>query len=1158
MNNSKVIDTDIIRDIVLNSQEAVSDALATTDNADELSVFENVRAELLAQFQNIGMIADMSGLKGLNDACVQYCVQISDLPLSNSLDATAANERIKLWLNNFLVYLEDWQSFDSIERLIGDLTSAVDEVKIQLLRDIETINAPAEISETNTDTEKTSLTINSDDFAIDSEFLSQETDNDDILDFDLNDIDSMLAVDDDLSLDSPEGIMALLCHELVELQPKISELTQHLVSADDSVASEAAITYEEIINRIYNTCDGLGLSGLVQVCQFISKNIKLVKAFNIESQSSLISVLQGWPQVVIDHLESPADDQLCLAVVDYLEDESWPEPLKYSEIRELIDGLTRQLELTGDYEVEERSKEAHADDVSLDIAADASQQLMDAFFAESPGYAEELTRRIAKIVNNNEVKENTKAAQRISHSLKGSANLIACKGIASFAHHLEDIFEYLAKQTFSPPEPLAFTMQEAADTIEVMIESLQGLSFPPEDAQRILQDVLNWANRIDNGNLRREADIAAETSAAIVKIDDDLNVSIAQSSDIQGSETEAAETQITESQVTVTPALTQTELVHVPRETIDLIFNLIGETSISIAQIQEQLNRMNERGNVVRSQEKTLQARRFELENLVNIRGMAVKQKRQRAVAGNADFDSLEMDQYNEFYGATHSFIESVSDTREASRDVTANLMELEDLFQQQIRLNRALQDLVVTTRMIAVKTISARLQRAVRQASRSTGKQAELILIGENLLMDGDVLNQLADPIMHMLRNAIDHGIESAEERVKQGKPKAGQITLKFYLEGNTIRVTCSDDGAGLDYQRIRDLAIKRDLITANDELDHNALSRLILNSGFSTREAATQISGRGVGMDVVHTSVMNLKGNMDIYDNKPCGTTFSIRLPITLLTSHSVLIKSGYERYAIPTSSLEQILPAGTGQFKTIDDELTFELGEKNYVTRSLEQLLGVSDSCDYKNRTVLLAHFDNEDYAITVESVISSYDLVVKGLGRYVNNVPGIAGVSLLGNGNVVPVLDVMQLIDIHIHGKQQVIRPVYKEITEQNHLPRILIVDDSLSVRKSLSQLVQDAGYEPLLARDGVEALDVLQKSRPNLVLTDLEMPRMTGLELATHIRSNPDNDELPIMMITSRTMDKHKKQAEKAGINEYITKPFSEDDLIIKIGEALNG
>ena len=1158
MNNSKVIDTDIIRDIVLNSQEAVSDALASMDNADEITFFENVRDELLAQFQNIGMIADMSGLKGLNDACVQYCMQISDLPLSNSPDTATASEKIKLWINNILIYLEDWQSFDNMEQLINGLTNAVNEVRIQLLRDIETINSATEISETKTDSEEKSFTINSDDFAIDSEALNQEIENDEILDFDLDDIDSMLAEDDDLSLDSPEGIMALLCHELVELQPKISELTQQLITGDDSEISTAAAAYQDIISRIHNTCDGLGLSGLVQVSGFISKNITLAIDLDAESKSRMSQVMQGWPKVIIDHLESPADDKLCLEVVDYLEHESWPEPLKYSEIRELIDGLTRQLELTGDYEVEARSVEAHTDDVSLDIAADASQQLMDAFFAESPGYAEELTRRIAEIVNNNDVKENTKAAQRISHSLKGSANLIACKGIANFAHHLEDIFEYLAKQSFPPPEPLAFTMQEAADTIEVMIESLQGLSFPPEDAQRILQDVLNWANRIDNGNLRREADIAAETSAAIVKIDDDLNVSIAQTSDIQDLETEEPETQIAESPVTATPSLTQTELVHVPRETIDLIFNLIGETSISIAQIQEQLNRMNERGNVVRSQEKTLQTRRFELENLVNIRGMAVKQKRQRAVAGNADFDSLEMDQYNEFYGATHSFIESVSDTREASRDVTANLMELEDLFQQQIRLNRALQDLVVTTRMVAVKTISARLQRAVRQASRATGKPAELILIGENLLMDGDVLSQLADPIMHMLRNAIDHGIESSTKRFEIGKPKAGQITLKFYLEGNTIRVTCSDDGAGLDYQRIRDLAIKRNLITAEEELDHSSLARLILNSGFSTREEATQISGRGVGMDVVHTSVMKLKGNMDIYDNEPCGTTFSIRLPITLLTSHSVLIKSGYERYAIPTSSLEQILPPGTGLFNTLDDELTFQLGEKVYVTRSLEQLLGVSSSCDYENRTVLLAHFDNEDYAITVESVISSYDLVVKGLGRYVNNVPGIAGVSLLGNGSVVPVLDVMQLIDIHIHGKQQIIRPVHKEMTEQNHLPRILIVDDSLSVRKSLSQLVQDAGYEPLLARDGVEALDVLQKSRPNLVLTDLEMPRMTGLELAKHIRSNPENDELPIMMITSRTMDKHKKQAQKAGINQYITKPFSEDDLIIKIGEALNG
>ena len=311
---------------------------------------------------------------------------------------------------------------------------------------------------------------------------------------------------------------------------------------------------------------------------------------------------------------------------------------------------------------------------------------------------------------------------------------------------------------------------------------------------------------------------------------------------------------------------------------------------------------------------------------------------------------------------------------------------------------------------------------------------------------------------------------------------------------------------------------------------------------------------------MDVVHTSVLNLKGNMDIYDNEMegTGTTFDLRIPITLLTSHSILIKSGTKQYAIPTSTLEQVLAPGTGNFNTIDDEVSFEYDNKTYIVFSLEKLLGINDSYKYVQSTVLLLQFDNVDYAVVIESAVSSYELVVKSLGRYVQNVPGTAGVSLLGNGSVVPVLDIRQLIDLYLHGGQKYTRTSSDEVIQESLLSKILIVDDSLSVRKSLSQLVQDAGYEALLARDGVEALDVLSKTKPDLILTDLEMPRMTGLELATHVRSNSENDNLPIIMITSRTMDKHKKQAIKAGVNEYITKPFSEDELVIKIGDAING
>ncbi|VAW92033.1 Signal transduction histidine kinase CheA [hydrothermal vent metagenome] len=1157
MNNTTSIDTQTISDIVLSTQDAISTLLNPLldlgSNIETLPDFDSIKNDILVQFENISMIAEMSDLNGLAAVCVEFSVQLKDLILSNKQNANEFKKYLDSNIEKILIYLSDWQSLDSIEQLTDNLSGDADDIRVLLFQDIENCNS------------KTQTTLDSDvnlDVEIDDSYLLTEglvnsstlsnVDEDEILE-----LDSLFAEDTnaEVGLDTTEGIMALFCQELSDIEQQIIMLTPQICNSEikqenDSTPEQAVQYYLDIINRMRNSCEELELTGLVKILNFVLVNVNLLLTLDITTRKQSHTVLVGWPQIVINHLQEPNDNSLCLAVVDYLEDNSWPEPLQYSEMREFIEALTKELELTGDFEVEARKVEALEDDVTLTIAQDTNQQLLDAFFAECPGYAEELTIKIANIVNGKDILNNTKAAQRLAHSIKGSANLIGTKGIANIAHHLEDIFEYFAKLSIAPPKSLGDTITEAADVIEVMIESLQELSPAPVDAHRILQDVLDWANRIDKGDINETTEIITE------KVLDNKTEIIATDDITTNDETKQGE----ENQQAINPILTQTELIRVPRDTLDQIFNLIGETSIAIAQVQEQLKRMHQRGIDMQAQEKNLQTRRFELENLVSVRSLAATQKQLNIVASNEQFDSLEMDQYDDFYGATHSFIEAVSDHREFNRDVMSHIVDLEGLFLQQQRLNRSLENIVTTTRLLPVKTIVARLQRTVRQACRATGKQAELNIVGEQLLMDGDVLNQLADPLMHLLRNAIDHGIESLEERREKGKPDIGKITLNFYQEGNNIRANCSDDGAGLDYERIHWLALERDLIKPQDNVDHASLARLILNSGFSTRETATQISGRGVGMDVVYVAVLKLKGNISISDNEPCGTIFNLRLPITLLTSHSILVQIQSERYAIPTVMLDQILPQGTGQFSSHNEKQTFQLGKSVYPTSTLSNLLGLPENPDpltNKNSIVLLVHYGSKTVAVSVERILSSNDLVVKNMGPFMKHVAGIAGIALLGDGGVVPVLDMIELLDAEKSGNNKIRSSRIIE-NEKLLLSKVLIVDDSLSVRNSLFQLVQDAGYEPLLARDGLEAIEIMKKTRPNLILTDLEMPRMTGLELTSHVRANSDNVNLPIFMITSRTMAKHQTQAQKLGVNEYITKPFSEDDLVSKLGQALNG
>ena len=522
------------------------------------------------------------------------------------------------------------------------------------------------------------------------------------------------------------------------------------------------------------------------------------------------------------------------------------------------------------------------------------------------------------------------------------------------------------------------------------------------------------------------------------------------------------------------------------------------------------------------------------------------------------------MDEYDEFYGVTHAYIEGVTDSREILNNIKDEVSGLNNLFRLQQSLNKELQQAVMTTRMVPVSSISARLHRAVRQVCRATDKQAELSIVGEDLLIDGDVLNKLADPLMHMIRNAVDHSIENSEARLDNGKSEKGDISLSFQQEGNNVAVVCTDDGSGLNYERIRETAIKCGLMKSQEQADDQSLARMILKSGFSTSDKVTQVSGRGVGMDVVNNVIQGLNGSMDIGDAETGGTRISLRLPITLLTSHCLMVGVGNNMvYAIPTSTLAQILSPGIGNMGDVGGKQTFQLNQEVYPSHSLDSLLGLrdDDTCNVQNKTVLLLQAADGMNAITVDRVVSSYDLVVKNMGAYVKEVRGVAGVSTLGDGSVVAVLDLATLLQSSESGSSTSITresgSTEPQGVEVASLPKVLIVDDSLSVRSSLTQLMSDGGYRVVAARDGLEAVNMLDKERPDIVLTDIEMPRMNGFELVNYIRQSENWGPMPIVMITSRTMAKHRQQAEAAGVNCYITKPFTDDEVLASIDDHLS-
>jgi chemosensory pili system protein ChpA (sensor histidine kinase/response regulator) len=964
------------------------------------------------------------------------------------------------------------------------------------------------------------------------QILSEDS-NDDDIDFDFEDDFSDFSSDIEFNSDN---VIELLANEIKNISGDLEDILLKIVYGEDEELLDAVTEYVTLVECLMEASNSVELNGLSDVCSFIIENITILSSYSKSDRDSVLDLIQPWIKLVQNYLAEPATDEKCLNIVNHLDDDKWPAPLTGVAWRDLFTKLDKDISNTLESGIDEqRQLTANPQDILLNIAEDARPEVVDAFMQEAPQLATDFSTHLGLINKAENIDDNLEAAQRLSHSLKGSANLIGLSGIANLSHNLEDIFELLQKKKIQNlPDKLTNVLQDASDCIESMIDAVMGEDEIPQNALSVFQSVLDWANIIaSNENLYQVDDSEIDTNKNIVAVND-LN------------------DEENESTVTVRQAV-NTDSIRVSTLTIEEMYRLIGEVSISVGQIQTQVRHLLQQSDHYRQQDNMVQQRRFDLENIIDLRGKdSVHHPFMADANKNSDFDALEMDQYDDLYSTTHRYIEAVADSREISHSMHSELIKLDGLFLQQSRLNKELENVVIATRMVPVSSIESRLFRNVRQVCRATNKQAVLELDGLDLMLDVEVLNKLVNPLMHILRNAVDHGIELPEQRDFLQKNPEGRIVLKFSHDGNHVLVQCNDDGCGLDYDKIRETATDKGLLRADHQADKKELARLILTPGFTTRDTTTQISGRGVGLDVVHNTIKDLKGTLELGDSKQNGLQITIRLPVSLVTSHSLIVSSNNELLALPTAALTQVLAPGTGEFKRLGDSMTFQLGKSIYPVRTIAGLLNQKQTVIDENKTVILIRSDTGIVAVTIDSAVNSHDLVIKSTGSYVGQIQGVLGVSILGDGSIIPVLDVLELLRSPLSKTSTKKLQSSTISTVKSNLLRVLIVDDSLSVRKSLTQLVEDAGFEPIQASDGVEAMNLLEKEQADIALIDMEMPRMNGLELTQHIRGNDAIKDLPIIMITSRAQKKHREHAESVGVNVYVTKPYTEDKLLDEI------
>jgi chemosensory pili system protein ChpA (sensor histidine kinase/response regulator) len=473
-------------------------------------------------------------------------------------------------------------------------------------------------------------------------------------------------------------------------------------------------------------------------------------------------------------------------------------------------------------------------------------------------------------------------------------------------------------------------------------------------------------------------------------------------------------------------------------------------------------------------------------------------------------------------------------------------------------------------TRMVPFSRVVPRLRRVVRQVGSTVGKQVQLHLGNVEGELDRSVLERIMAPLEHMLRNAIDHGIEDEATRRDLGKNPEGTISISFSRDGADILIRLADDGRGLDVEAIRAKAFSLGLMNEHTLYTDNEVVQFIFHPGFSTASEVTQTSGRGVGMDVVSSEVRQLGGSVGMTTQKGAGTEFLVRLPFTVSVNRALMIELGEDSYSLALNSISGVTRMTVEQlhrFYNNPDE-QFEYGGEKYEVRYLGSLLSsdLRPTLDTALGQVplVLTRIDNTNYAVQVDALIGSREIVVKSLGTQFSRVPGLSGATVLGDGRVVVILDLQGLLRAQsaaamVVSSSAVVEEIArKPVVEakEDYVQTVMVVDDSVTVRKVTSRFLEREGFRVITARDGVDAMRALQDITPDLMLLDIEMPRMDGFEVARLVRSTQRLKDLPIIMITSRTGDKHRERALAMGVNQYLGKPYQEDVLIREVYRLL--
>ncbi|MGC1954416.1 MAG: Hpt domain-containing protein [Gammaproteobacteria bacterium] len=745
--------------------------------------------------------------------------------------------------------------------------------------------------------------------------------------------------------------------------------------------------------------------------------------------------------------------------------------------------------------------------------------------------------------------------QRNLHTLKGGARMSGVGPMGDLSHALESVLAAAHEERLPVTEELIGHVQHAVDRLLEMLQKVcEQISLQPaDDLIRLLNEFLDNREQAlgEPWGTRQTGEETSDENSIL------LNDQAAEEEPCTGEEIPVAKSRSRDrrfsAQVRVNPAL------------VEKVANLGGEVSIVRARIGQQISvlRFN-----LKEMDETVERLREQLRRMEIETEAQVRFRHEQTSVEQEQFDPLELDRYSQVQQLSRSLMESVSDLLSLRDLLEGWTSESETLLLQQARAVTELQQGLMAMRLVPFSGIVPKMRHLVRQTARELDKKVQLRVTGAETEIDRTVLNRLASCLEHMLRNAIDHGIESEDLRTSQGKASEGTISISVMREASEILLTIEDDGAGLPFEHIQKRCVEGGWIHSDEKLDHRQLAQFILKPTFSTASKLSQISGRGVGMDVVNTEIAQLGGNLEIDSKSGQGTRFSIRLPFSLNVTQAFMVQVDGAVFAIPHDSVEAVLRLSQLENSELSRKAFAQISHRGQTYRfwHLGQLLGCARGqagSEVRSAPVLLVRAAEHRAAFQVDELSMSEEILIKPVGPMLASIRWLTGAAILPDGRVVLVLDMPSLVRLALVESRHVRS---EEVTEDQNLlpakqawiPTVLVVDDSITVRKVTARLLESHGMRVLTAKDGIDAISALQNDPPDIMLLDIEMPRMDGYEVATKVRQDSRLKQLPIIMITSRTGEKHRERALKIGVDRYLGKPYGEQELITGIQELLAG